>query len=165
MCVNTGGSLAQVAALDLALDPDLALQSEQIVCYAIAAPRVGTHAFAKAYEVAVPHTWNIINDQVNHSNICHGLKAAVVQKFSGRPFNLQCHIVLQIVLFNLAVTLLYHELLAGATSFICPAGRDPSQCKVLRVQAPRPTGGAQLPRRVAGAAGGPGEPPSPARLR
>lgn len=59
-----GGALSQIAALEVALDKALALRPDQIICYAIAAPRTGNHAFAHAYDEAVPHTWNVINDQV-----------------------------------------------------------------------------------------------------
>lgn len=65
--IIAGGSLSQLAALDIALDATLALRPDQIVCYAIAAPRTGNHEFAKAYDAAVPHTWNVINDQVSEA--------------------------------------------------------------------------------------------------
>lgn len=67
-----------MAALDIALDTDLALRSDQIVCYAIAAPRVGNHAFARAYDAAVPHTWNIINDQVKAQHLRLGIYVIVL---------------------------------------------------------------------------------------
>ena len=59
-----GGALSQIAALEVSLDEKLALRPDQIICYAIAAPRTGNHAFSHAYNKAVPHTWNVINDQV-----------------------------------------------------------------------------------------------------
>lgn len=65
--IIAGGSLSQLAALDIALDATLALRPDQIVCYAIAAPRTGNHEFAKAYDAAVPHTWNVINDQASEA--------------------------------------------------------------------------------------------------
>ena len=40
---------------------------EQIICYAVAAPRTGNHQFAHAYNSRVPHTWNVINDQVRRN--------------------------------------------------------------------------------------------------
>lgn len=35
-----------------------------VVCYTYGSPRVGNHAFAREYDKLVPHTWNIINNQV-----------------------------------------------------------------------------------------------------
>ena len=61
----SGGALSQLAAFDIALDQGLALSPDQIVCYSVAAPRTGNHAFAAAYNAVVPHTWNVINDQAN----------------------------------------------------------------------------------------------------
>ena len=65
--IIAGGSLSQLAALDIALDATLALRPDQIVCHAIAAPGTGNHEFAKAYDAAVPPTWNVINDQVSEA--------------------------------------------------------------------------------------------------
>ena len=61
---RSGGALAVLGALAIACDTSLDLRKDQVVCYAIAAPRVGNSAFAAAYEALVPHTWNVINDQV-----------------------------------------------------------------------------------------------------
>lgn len=58
--------MAVLAAFDIARDTSLALRPEQLVCYAVAAPRVGNHSFAHLYNRAVPHTWNVINDQVSN---------------------------------------------------------------------------------------------------
>jgi hypothetical protein len=60
----SGGALAVLGALAIACDTSLDLRKDQVVCYAVAAPRVGNSAFAAAYEALVPHTWNVINDQV-----------------------------------------------------------------------------------------------------
>lgn len=35
-----------------------------ISVYTFGSPRTGNHAFAKAYNTAVPETWHLINDQV-----------------------------------------------------------------------------------------------------
>ena len=61
---EAGGALAILGALAVACDTSLGLRKDQVVCYAIAAPRVGNRAFAAAYDLLVPHTWNVINDQV-----------------------------------------------------------------------------------------------------
>ena len=61
--------MAQLAALDIALDEGLALRPDQITCYAIAAPRPGNHTFVWRYNAAVPHTWTIINDQANSPSL------------------------------------------------------------------------------------------------
>ena len=53
-----------LGALAIVCDTSLDLRKDQVVCYAVAAPRVGNSAFAAAYEALVPHTWNVINDQV-----------------------------------------------------------------------------------------------------
>lgn len=62
--------MAVLAAFDIARDTALGLRPEQLVCYAVAAPRVGNHSFAQLYDRAVPHTWNVINDQVSHFYRC-----------------------------------------------------------------------------------------------
>ncbi len=59
-----GGALAILGALAIACDASMALRKDQVVCYAVAAPRVGNRNFAAAYELLVPNTWNVINDQV-----------------------------------------------------------------------------------------------------
>ncbi len=56
--------MSALGALAIACDASLDLRKDQVVCYAIAAPRVGNPAFAAAYEARVPQTWNVINDQV-----------------------------------------------------------------------------------------------------
>ena len=58
-----GGALAILAALAIACDSSMALRKDQVICYAIAAPRVGNYSFAAAYGLLVPHTWSVINDQ------------------------------------------------------------------------------------------------------
>ena len=41
--------MAVLAAFAIARDPELALRADQLTCYAIAAPRVGNHSFANAF--------------------------------------------------------------------------------------------------------------------
>ncbi|KAK9809004.1 hypothetical protein WJX72_007782 [[Myrmecia] bisecta] len=54
---SLGGALATIGALDIAQAyPAAALQ-----VYTYGAPRTGNHAFARAYEAAVPDTWSVIN--------------------------------------------------------------------------------------------------------
>ena len=62
--MREGGALAILGALAIACDASMALRKDQVVCYAVAAPRVGNRSFAAAYELLVPNTWNVINDQV-----------------------------------------------------------------------------------------------------
>ena len=60
----SGGALSILAALAVACDTSLGLRKDQVVCYAVAAPRVGNSSFVAAYDALVPQTWNVINDQV-----------------------------------------------------------------------------------------------------
>lgn len=59
---SLGGALAILAAFDLSLLS--AKQGVAISCYTYGAPRTGNHAFAKKYNLSVPQTWHVINDQV-----------------------------------------------------------------------------------------------------
>ncbi len=65
---SLGGALAQLAAYDLAAAVHASGLDVRLACYTCGAPRLGNTAFARAYEAAVPDTWNIINDQVRRVN-------------------------------------------------------------------------------------------------
>lgn len=57
---SLGGVMAVLAAYDIAdLQPWASLQ-----VYTVGAPRPGNRAFARQYNVKVPHTWHVINPQV-----------------------------------------------------------------------------------------------------
>ena len=62
--MHVGGALAKLASLSILEDAALGLRKDQVECYAVAAPRVGNKAWAQAFRSHVPHTWNVINDQV-----------------------------------------------------------------------------------------------------
>ena len=61
---SLGGAMATLAAFEIhgACPADKATVS----CYTFGAPRTGNRAFAREYNAAVPDTWSIINDQVQH---------------------------------------------------------------------------------------------------
>ncbi|KAL0035255.1 hypothetical protein WJX79_008828 [Trebouxia sp. C0005] len=59
---SLGGALASLAAFDIRRHCPC-LKPMDVSCYTFGAPRVGNHAFARQYDVTVPDTWNIINNQ------------------------------------------------------------------------------------------------------
>jgi len=63
---SLGGALATLAAFDIRRHLlDNMESNAEVVCYTFAAPRTGNHAFAREYNVMVPDTWSVINDQVS----------------------------------------------------------------------------------------------------
>ncbi|KAF0694956.1 Aste57867_14179 [Aphanomyces stellatus] len=58
---SLGGALATVAAFDIATDQSFRL-TEEVVMYSFGAPRVGNHAFAKAYKKYAPNAFRVCND-------------------------------------------------------------------------------------------------------
>ena len=57
---SLGGAVAQLASFDIARD--LGVSPRQISVYTYGCPRIGNHALAREFQVAVPDTWHIIND-------------------------------------------------------------------------------------------------------
>ncbi len=60
---SLGGSLANLAAYDIARALEPCPRMTRIICYTFGSPRTGNHAFARDYQRVVPDTWSIINDQ------------------------------------------------------------------------------------------------------
>lgn len=60
---SLGGSLANLAAYDIARALEHCPHMTRIICYTFGSPRTGNHAFARDYQRVVPDTWSIINDQ------------------------------------------------------------------------------------------------------
>ncbi|CAL8470482.1 g10024 [Coccomyxa elongata] len=60
---SLGGSLANLAAYDIARALEHCPRMTRIICYTFGSPRTGNHAFARDYQRVVPDTWSIINDQ------------------------------------------------------------------------------------------------------
>jgi len=67
---SLGGALATLAAYDISKELQESGQGAvKVMCYSFGAPRTGNHAFAHDYNLRVPDTWSIINDQV-HMHAC-----------------------------------------------------------------------------------------------
>ena len=67
---SLGGAVASLAAFDIA-KRCRGIPHGRVGCYTFGCPRVGNHAFAKAYAEAVPNTWHVINQQ---DAVVHSMK-------------------------------------------------------------------------------------------